>query len=91
MENQLSKYGTGKLALVLVTTMSLSGCVTIGSDNKKTELLFNTLSMSAIRLVNDNEHCTYYNAESERKCEEQRQQQVEQINQSIQKHHQGGQ
>lgn len=91
MKQGLIKCYRVNVSVMLATILSISGCVSISSDNKKTELLFNTLSASAVRKLNDNKHCTYNNAERAQQCEEARRQQVEQINQSIKKHRQGGQ
>ena len=87
MKNKLFAAALVQVSFLIVTSVSLSGCVLIKSDNKEKELFFNTLSTSAVRLLNNNEHCTYYNAERERQCKAGRKQQVEQINQAIRKHH----
>ena len=76
---------------MIVTTLSISGCVVIESDNKERDFMYNTLSSTAVRMLNNNEHCTYHNPDQERQCKEERKKQAEQITQSIKKHRQGGQ
>lgn len=91
MKKRLIKCYLVKASLMFVATLSISGCVLVESENKERDLMYNTLSSTAVRMLNDNEHCTYYNADQKRQCEEARKQQVEQINQSIKKHRQGKQ
>ncbi len=91
MKKRLIKRYLVKVSLMSVTALSISGCVLVESDNKERDLMYNTLSSTAVRMLNGNEHCTYHNADQKRQCEEARQQQVEQINQSIKEHRQGKQ